>query len=336
MRHTYPYRPIYRMAMKITSILCVLTLLALVLAATGCTATDQAEDLASGSAISPEQTVSTPASTSGTSLSIFSTETVSPVDIFEKTQYYQLFNQNNLRTEGTIFPVTYDLGIVHIAPGGYTSEHKVENRSEIIYIIEGEASASVQMVCKGLLPGEAIYIPQGAVQSVTNTGSGNLVYLSAMSPPYTQEADILISNGPGACAKYVAPGPFVLIRDINRTAVNESIATGKIYVNPIMNPDSVFADTGYQLENSFSLTYVMLPPDTAMDPHYLAGTTEADYVISGSATFMINGTKYQVSQGGLIVIPPDQPRYATNDGTEPVELISVCDPMWEPENEFPV
>ncbi len=151
-----------------------------------------------------------------------------------------------------------------------------------------------------------------------------------------QEADILISDGPGTCAKYEAQRPFVLIRDVNRTAVNESIATGKMYVNSIMNPDNVNADTGYQLENSFSFTYVMIPPGTAMSPHYLAGTTEADYVLSGTADFMVNETEYQVCQGGLIYIPPDQPRHVANKGTEPVELISVCDPMWKQENEFPV
>lgn len=322
--------------MKITSILCLFTLLAFVLAGTGCTGINQAKDITSGSTIPPEQTAHTPAKNVVTTPARYSLETVSTNDIFEKTQYFELFNQKNQREEGIILPVTYDLGIVHIAPGGYTSEHKVENRSEIIYIIEGEASARVQMVCNSLLPGEAIYIPKEAVQSITNTGSGNLIYLSAMSPPYTQEADILISDGPGACATQDTPEPFVLIRDVNRSAINESIATGQIYINPIMNPDNVLADTGYQPENSFSFTYVMIPPGTAMDPHYLAGTTEADYVLSGTADFMVNGTEYQVCQGELIYIPPDQPRYVANKGTEPVELISVCDPMWKQENEFPV
>ena len=311
--------------MKYVPTISLLVLLALALGAAGCTG-EQPDPVVPS--VSPETSVTTP--------TVFSLETLTPVDIFEKTQYYQLFNQENQREEGIIFPVTYDLGIVRVAPGGYTSEHKVVNRSEIIYVIEGEASVSVEMVCKGLLPGEAIYIPQDAVQSVSNTGSDDLVYLSAMSPPYTEEADILISDGPGACAKYAAPGPFVLVRDINHTEANESIANGQIYINPIMNPDNVFADTGYQLENNFSLTYVMLPPGTAMDPHYLAGTTEVDYVISGTAVTTASGTEYETGPGDLIYIPPELPRYAGNKGSEPVEYITVCDPMWKTENEFPV
>jgi len=316
------------MAMKSTTLVYLLGLLAILIVAAGCIGDNQTEEIPT---LPPEP----PAITLVATPTLFSLENLTPLDIFEKTQYYELFTQEKLKEEGMTFPVTYDIGIVRVAPGGYTSEHKIENRSEIIYVIEGEASVSVQMVCKGLLPGDAIYIPQGIVQSVSNTGSSDLVYLSAMSPPYEEEADILISDYPAPCAKYVAPGPFVLIRDINQTASNESLASGQVYINPIMNPDNVLADTGYQLENTFSLSYVMLPPGVAMNPHSLAGTTEADYVISGTAVFTVNGTEYEVSPGDIIIIPPDQPGYAANPGTEPVEFISVCDPMWKQENEIP-
>lgn len=78
------------------------------------------------------------------------------------------------------------LATARVAPGVTTRWHTVAAR-EVYYLLQGSGRAEVGAEQFDVRPGEAISIPAGVRQRITNTGAEDLVFLCVCTPRFTPE-----------------------------------------------------------------------------------------------------------------------------------------------------
>lgn len=74
-----------------------------------------------------------------------------------------------------------------IAPGGQQFGHAHPGTEQIYFIVSGTARMQVAEEKQIVGAGTLVYVPPGVSHSVANTGSGDLTYLTAASPPFPVE-----------------------------------------------------------------------------------------------------------------------------------------------------
>ena len=87
--------------------------------------------------------------------------------------------------------ISYSLAHAVVEPGLSTTAHRLKT-SEVYYIIRGEGLAHIDGEEAGVLPGQAVYIPPGAVQYITNTGGDDLVFLCIVDPAWRVEDEEIL------------------------------------------------------------------------------------------------------------------------------------------------
>lgn len=85
------------------------------------------------------------------------------------------------------------LATARVAPGVTTRWHTVEAR-EIYYILSGVGRAEVGQETYEVSPGQAVSIPQGVRQRITNTGAEDLVFLCVCTPRFRQEGYVELTD----------------------------------------------------------------------------------------------------------------------------------------------
>lgn len=86
------------------------------------------------------------------------------------------------------------LATARVQPGITTRWHTVEAR-EIYYVLSGGGRAEVGNEIYDVLPGQAVSIPQGVRQRITNTGLEDLVFLCVCTPRFRQEGYVELEEG---------------------------------------------------------------------------------------------------------------------------------------------
>jgi mannose-6-phosphate isomerase-like protein (cupin superfamily) len=89
--------------------------------------------------------------------------------------------------------IRYSLAHAIVRPGRKTRAHRLES-AEVYYIIEGTGRMHVDDETESVSVGQAIYIPAGAVQSIDNTGDGNLVFLCIVDPAWRPEDEEVVET----------------------------------------------------------------------------------------------------------------------------------------------
>ncbi|MEM6771362.1 MAG: cupin domain-containing protein [Bacteroidota bacterium] len=85
------------------------------------------------------------------------------------------------------------LATARVAPGITTRWHTVEAH-EIYYLLSGQGRAEVGDEAYAVSPGQAVSIPQGVRQRITNTGSEDLVFLCVCTPRFRQEGYVELDH----------------------------------------------------------------------------------------------------------------------------------------------
>ncbi len=98
------------------------------------------------------------------------------------------------RTEAKEIPLRFSLAHARLAPGGCSRPHRLLQSSEVYYILEGRGIMHVENQQCIAEPGHAIYIPPGALQWIENIGSGHLVFLALVNPPWRQEDEQVLGS----------------------------------------------------------------------------------------------------------------------------------------------
>ena len=82
----------------------------------------------------------------------------------------------------------------------------------------------------------------------------------------------------------------------------------------------------------YSLAIAWVDPGTATHPHQLA-QTEVYYLIRGSGLMHIGDETRAVGPGDTVVIPPHQPQWIENRGSEVLEFAALVSPPWRAEDD---
>lgn len=78
------------------------------------------------------------------------------------------------------------LATARVEPGITTRWHTVAAR-EVYYILSGKGRAEVGEEAYDVISGQAVSIPEGVRQRITNTGAEDLVFLCVCTPRFRQE-----------------------------------------------------------------------------------------------------------------------------------------------------
>src|SRR5512143_3904427 len=99
----------------------------------------------------------------------------------DNTRLRELFNPLKDPLE-----LRYSLAHARLAPGLESTPHKLRT-SEVYYILDGEGEMHIDGETSNVGPGQAVYIPPLAVQSIRNIGSGELVFICMVDPAWRPE-----------------------------------------------------------------------------------------------------------------------------------------------------
>jgi mannose-6-phosphate isomerase-like protein (cupin superfamily) len=87
--------------------------------------------------------------------------------------------------------VTYSLGHATVKPHQTTLNHKLTT-SEVYYILQGQATMHLDKEIKQVRAGQAIYIPPGSEQKITNPGNEDLLFLCIVEPAWRPEDEQIL------------------------------------------------------------------------------------------------------------------------------------------------
>lgn len=85
----------------------------------------------------------------------------------------------------------YSLAHAVVRPGDTTRPHRLRT-AEVYYILEGEGTMHINDNSAPVRPGTTIYIPPLAKQSITNSGTTELVFICIVDPAWRKEDEEIL------------------------------------------------------------------------------------------------------------------------------------------------
>jgi mannose-6-phosphate isomerase-like protein (cupin superfamily) len=85
----------------------------------------------------------------------------------------------------------YSLAHAVVKPGLTTWKHRLAT-SEVYYILEGEGVMHIDQESRPVRRGTTVYIPPRAVQSISNPGIADLVFICIVDPAWRREDEEVV------------------------------------------------------------------------------------------------------------------------------------------------
>jgi len=89
-------------------------------------------------------------------------------------------------------------------------------------------------------------------------------------------------------------------------------------------------------ETDYSIGYVVIPPGNGLPPHYLLGSDEVDYIISGEGVITIDGQERELSSGQAVLTPQGSVQSFMNTGESDLVYLTIVQPYYRYENDISV
>jgi mannose-6-phosphate isomerase-like protein (cupin superfamily) len=86
----------------------------------------------------------------------------------------------------------YSLAHATLPPKKSSLPHRFKTASEVYYILRGKGVMYIDNETEKVGPGDTIYIPPKAVQSIENTGETDLEFLCIVYPEWQPDAEELV------------------------------------------------------------------------------------------------------------------------------------------------
>jgi len=80
----------------------------------------------------------------------------------------------------------YSLAHAVVKPGDTTWLHRLRT-SEVYFILEGEGIMHIDGKSSPVKKGSTVYIPPNASQNITNSGTGDLIFICIVDPAWRME-----------------------------------------------------------------------------------------------------------------------------------------------------
>ena len=230
--------------------------------------------------------------------------------------------EGDWRIEGTRryrVPISSRMGAQHIAQivsrfGRGCSKGWVNPGSEEVhYVVAGEGQCYIDGFSYPLVPGAAVFVPQGAEFAVENGGGADLTLVSVACP---EEAKRRLSEPARTVplTSYQAPSRVVLERE------RREIATPQRSFRLLADKD-----VGCQQVTQF-IGYI--PPSKA--PHHNHPYEEAIYILEGEGTLSAGGDHAPLRAGASIYLAPRVDHCLENSSRGPFRLLGVIYPAGSP------
>lgn len=87
--------------------------------------------------------------------------------------------------------IRYSLAVAWLDSGGRSAPHKLKS-SEVYFIIRGSGVMHVGDESSEVGPGDAVYIPAGAVQWLENPGAKAIEFACIVDPPWRVEDEQVV------------------------------------------------------------------------------------------------------------------------------------------------
>ncbi len=87
--------------------------------------------------------------------------------------------------------IGYSLAHAKLEQGASSLPHRLTT-SEVYYFISGKGRMHVDGEAAAVSPGQALYVPPGAVQHLDNTGPDDLVFLCIVDPAWRIEDEEIL------------------------------------------------------------------------------------------------------------------------------------------------
>ena len=104
----------------------------------------------------------------------------------DKTRLRELLHRRNDPA-----PTRYSLAHASLPPGESSLPHTLA-QSEVYHILSGRGVMLLGDEQAEVGPGDTIYIPPRAVQSIRNTGDEPLVFLCIVDPAWSEEGEVVL------------------------------------------------------------------------------------------------------------------------------------------------
>ena len=92
-----------------------------------------------------------------------------------------------LRESGLDLP--YSLAYAELPPGASSLPHRLDRRSEVYILLEGEGTAFLEDQAFPLQAGDVLVIPPGTIQYLRNDGATPIRFWCIVAPPWTDESE---------------------------------------------------------------------------------------------------------------------------------------------------
>ena len=249
-----------------------------------------------------------------------------PIDAFPHVTLTKLISPVREREKGNVLSLTEDLSYVVIDREARTPPHILSGTTEVIYIVSGTTSIHSNGSMVNAKAGQAVFIPKNTVQSVVNTGTVPLVYISVLDPWYTEKTEIGIDANTTAGVSH----DIVSLRLWSTNETDPGVYFDRLMLYQIISPTATTRQ-GLNVKVPYSWGYVTIPEGGGSLPHILKSTSEVIYVISGSATARVGNDTFPLKAGDTLFIPKDTVQAVTNTGQGSLEYLMLLDPYLRPE-----
>lgn len=249
------------------------------------------------------------------------------VDVSEGITLYRLINPAYTDTKGN--DIVYDLSYIQAIPGAETGYHMLKSTSEGFFIVSGNAEISANGTIVLAKKGDFVLVPADTLMNVKNTGGDDLLMYSICEPYYRPETEMLFKIASESDA--FSDKPVLFVKNIDD--IKPDYYRNMFYFTQIITPDET-EDTIYNVQYSYDLGYVVIPPGECSTVHRLTVSGEAVAILSGSGKVNIDREIIRLSEGMVVYIPVNSVQAIINDGNKDLIYLSIVNPAWTIENDI--
>jgi len=120
---------------------------------------------------------------------IYDTATSPYKRVMDNSLLCELLHPEKVQTD---IKIRYSLAHAFVLKGESTLPHLLQNSVEIYYIIQGRGLMHIDEQAEIVGAGQAVVIPAGSVQYISNTGEDDLEFLAIVDPMWNATDEICI------------------------------------------------------------------------------------------------------------------------------------------------
>jgi mannose-6-phosphate isomerase-like protein (cupin superfamily) len=103
---------------------------------------------------------------------------------------------------------------------------------------------------------------------------------------------------------------------------SELVAPDSTIIRELLSPQVTDVNVTY------SLAHGTIPKGKKTLLHSLRSSSEAYYILVGTARIWVNEDAVEVGPGALVYVPSDAVQYVENTGDSDLQYLVICEPAW--------